>query len=262
MLRVFSLILLLCATSVSLARDHFRCDQSFDQVMHHFEKLQKTLDEAVPREKQVGHMGWLNNMCMYFWRVAHSKSVNHICEVGFGNGFSSTLFLTAGNASMISFDLFPDEGATHVKGKHDMQSYMQYMPKSQGAARRLINHLFPGRFTAYAGSSEFSIPTFIQNNAGYKCDLIYIDGCHEKIPTLNDIRNFRALAHSETIVLFDDLENTAVNGAIQAAVQEHLIHPMLECIEGEVLIDQRFGIAGWTKLDAPGKKFCQSKYVL
>lgn len=251
----------MCGFAGLSARQHFHCHQNFDHVMHNFETLQSALDEVVPRKKQVGHMGWLNNMCMYFWRIAHSNSVNHICEVGFGNGFSSTLFLTAGNATMISFDLFPDEGVVHVRGKHDMQSFMQFMPKSQGAARKLINHLFPGRFTAYAGSSEFSIPAFVQNNPGYKCDLIYIDGCHEKDPTLNDIRNFRALAHNETIVLFDDLENTAVNAAIQAAVREKLVQPMLECIEGEVLIDKRFGLEGWTKLDAPGKKFCQSKYV-
>ena len=97
--------------------------------MRNFLELQAALDAVVPRGKQVGNMGWLNNMCMYFWKVAHTPSIKSICEVGFGNGFSSTLFLTASKATMISFDIFPDK----VERNDEMGDFMKYMPTSQKA---------------------------------------------------------------------------------------------------------------------------------
>lgn len=238
---------------------------SFDNVIENFLTLQSVLDLSVQRKQQVGNISWLNNMCMYFWSLTHRnrKSIKRMCEVGFGNGHSSTLFLTATNdvkSTMISFDLFLFDESSHSSGRHDMGQYLNTMGKSQKAAVDYINATFPGRFRISPGTSDYTIPNFIGDNPGYKCDLIYIDGCHELGPMLNDIQNFRKLATNNTIVLLDDFENDQVRRAIEAAVKVGYLHPMTECIEGEVLIDERFGHPGWTKLDPPGKRFCQTKF--
>lgn len=156
--------------------------------------------------------------------------------------------------------MFPFDNSSIITGSHDMSSYMNFMGKSQKIAVNFINETFPGRFHAVSGTSDVTIPKFLKENPGYKCDLIFIDGCHELHPMLTDIRNFKELATSETIVLLDDFENVQVRRAIEQAVKDNLLLPMIECIEGEVLIDERFGHPGWTKLDPPGKRFCQTKF--
>lgn len=253
-----ALFALLSNSTQELHGEH-RAHHSFDQVMRNFYKLQKNLDSVMARKKQVGHMGWLSNMPMYFWRIAHSPNINTICEVGFGVGFSSTLFLTAGNATMISFDLFPEIGSRDEND--EMGDFMKSLPLTQTSSRNMINQLFPNRFTAYPGYSQNTVPDFIKNNTQYKCDLIYNDGSHMTEPTLTDIRNFKGLAHKDTIVLFDDIECIEVQTALETSLREGILNPYIECIEGEVLIDPNFGHPGWNRL-AKGKKYCRTTYNL
>ena len=159
---------------------------------------------------------------------------------------------------MISFDLFPYKNVT-LTGRHDMGNFLGAMPASQKAGIDYIQRAFPGRFQDYAGTSDVSIPKFIQENPGYKCDLVYIDGCHHKEPTFIDITNFRKLATKDTVVLLDDLEFPGVREAIEEAIAKGLLEPFVECILGEVLIDQRFGM-GFQLSNSNPKKFCQTRF--
>ena len=91
-------------------------------------------------------------MCAYFSLIARKPSIQQICEVGFGCGHSSTLFLTSNiQAIMTSFDIFPknpsDVRSTEVAGLRDV------MPKYQTAAVEWIRQKFPNRFTNVAGIS-------------------------------------------------------------------------------------------------------------
>jgi hypothetical protein len=196
---------------------------------------------------------------MYVWNLAHQPTVKRVCEVGFGNGFSSTNFLTAGNATMISFDLFPQPNQNMANT--DQGTFMKFMPLSQTAGRKFLERKFPGRFQARVGYSSDSVPKFIKENPGYICDLIYIDGSHRYEPTLGDIRNFKALANKDTVLLFDDLDWPEVKRAVEEATQkDKIMKPMIECIHGEVLVDGHFMRAGSPTLRRE-KIWCQTKYV-
>ena len=221
---------------------------SFDQVIHNFLELQVALDAVAPRASQVGHIGWFRNKSMYFWSVARYNSVKKICEVGFGNGYSSVLFLTAAAESTV------------LSRYHDQGAWLDGMPKTQTAGRRAIEVLFPRRFKAFPGYSDETVPKFINNNPGYKCDLILIDGSHASEPAYMDIKNFKPLAHNNTILLFDDVDWPGIMNATNTAIAEKIIAPWIECINGEVLVDSRFARPGITKKDRP-LTFCQTKYT-
>ena len=247
------------STAVQDFESRHHIQNSFHEVMKNFHELQSLLDGLVKRDEQVGHTGWLSNMCMYFWKVSHNPSLQNICEVGFGNGFTSTIFLTSSKANMTSFDLFPKPGEKHAVN-NEMGDLMKYMPLSQQGAIAFLKAKFPGRFTDVSGSSADTVPEFVKHNPNFKCDLILIDGSHQEEATLVDFRNFRHLARQDTIVLIDDLEDPNVDKAVDKAIQQGIIKELVECISGERLIDPAFGHPGWNKLSGNGKKFCRALY--
>uniref|UniRef100_A0A7S3H7Y4 Uncharacterized protein n=1 Tax=Spumella elongata TaxID=89044 RepID=A0A7S3H7Y4_9STRA len=232
---------------------------SFYAVQKNFYELQAILDAKVPRDKQVGHTGWLTNMCSYYWNQAHLSHAKTICEVGFGVGFTSTIWLTAGDATVYSFDLFPEEGK--VVPSEEMGYFVNYMAAYQNAGIRFLQEKFPGRFHPIKGYSDKTIPAFAKANSSVKCDIILVDGSHTTEGTLVDFRNFKALAHKDTTVFIDDLEDARVSEAIRLAQEEKILVPqMTECIRGEKYINPDFGHPGWSQLPGDGKHFCRTRY--
>ncbi len=67
-----------------------------------------------------------------------------------------------------------------------------------------INNKFPNRHTLVFGDSRQTLPRF-KNNNDIKFDLIFIDGGHSYEVAYADLINCRNLAHSETIVIMDDI---------------------------------------------------------
>lgn len=233
---------------------------SFFAVQKNFYELQAILDSKVPRNKQVGHTGWLTNMCSYYWNQAHLSHAKTICEVGFGVGFTSTIWLTSGDATVYSFDLFPEDGK--VAQSAEMGDFVNYMAAYQNAGIRFLQEKFPGRFHPIKGFSDKTVPEFTRVNSSVRCDIILIDGSHTTQGTLVDFRNFKALAHKGTTVFIDDLEDPNVSKAIHLAIQEKIIAPeMIECIRGEKYINPDFGHPGFTQLPGEGKHFCRTYYL-
>uniref|UniRef100_A0A7S3H906 Uncharacterized protein n=1 Tax=Spumella elongata TaxID=89044 RepID=A0A7S3H906_9STRA len=233
---------------------------SFYAVQKNFYELQAILDAKVPRDKQVGHTGWLTNMCSYYWNQAHLSHAKTICEVGFGVGFTSTIWLTAGDATVYSFDLFPEEGK--VVPSEEMGYFVNYMAAYQNAGIRFLQEKFPGRFHPIKGYSDKTIPAFAKANSSVKCDIILVDGSHTTEGTLVDFRNFKALAHKDTTVFIDDLEDPNVSNAVALAQKEGILTPtMTECIRGEKYINPDFGHPGVTvKEGETGKHYCRTHY--
>lgn len=235
---------------------------SFSDAERNLEKLQDVLDAAVGRHGLVGNVAWLTTMSMYFWNVARKPTVANVCEVGFGCGHSATIFLSSSAQSrVISFDLFPD-GATEISKDSEMGIFHEQLPIFQRAGLGFIAEAFSGRHEAVPGNSSETIPAYVAAHPEFKCDLIYIDGSHQEVATLSDIRNFRSLAHPDTLVLIDDLEFPAVEAAVSRAIDERTLAAHIECISGEVTINRRFGPPAslWPDL-GKGKKFCLTKYA-
>lgn len=68
------------------------------------------------------------------------------------------------------------------------------LPMSQRAGLKFITDTFSGRHRAVLGYSSDTIPAYFEANPEYKCDLVYVDGSHQEVATLTEIRNFRSLA--------------------------------------------------------------------
>ncbi len=107
-----------------------------------------------------------------------------ILEIGFNAGHSSEFFLQNSEATIISFDL----------GEHD------YVKE----CKKYIDMQFSGRHTLILGDSTKTLKTFADINP-LKFDFIFIDGGHHYNVALSDVIQSQRLAHSESIVLVDDV---------------------------------------------------------
>ena len=116
----------------------------------------------------------------------NNKNISKIMEVGFNAGHSAELFLLNSNAYVYSFDI----------GDH----FYEYLKEG----KIYINNKFPNRHTLVFGDSRKTLPRF-RNNNDIKFDLIFIDGGHSYEVAYADLINCRNLAHSETIVIMDDI---------------------------------------------------------
>ena len=118
--------------------------------------------------------------------ILRNNNFKNIMEIGFNAGHSSELFLSNTSAYVHSFDI----------GDYFNQ-YLKY-------GKNFINQKYPNRHTIVFGDSKITIPRFTKNN-DIKFDLIFIDGGHDYQTAYADLLNCRGLAHSETIVVMDDI---------------------------------------------------------
>jgi len=123
-----------------------------------------------------------NEIC----NILKNKNYSYIMEIGFNAGHSSELFLENSNAYVYSFDI----------GDH-FNKYLKY-------GKFFINQKYPNRHTLVFGDSKITVPRFAKNN-NIKFDLIFVDGGHDYETAYADLLNCRELAHSETIVIVDDI---------------------------------------------------------
>uniref|UniRef100_A0A061SAJ0 Uncharacterized protein n=1 Tax=Tetraselmis sp. GSL018 TaxID=582737 RepID=A0A061SAJ0_9CHLO len=112
--------------------------------------------------------------------------LKNLCELGMYAG-SSSLFLLLSNSKshLYSFD-----------------SLSKSKDLGKTAAKYLVSF---GRTSVIFGSSLTTVPKFSEKHPRTICDLVLIDGCKEYSVRLQDIKNFRAISHRNTIVFLDEV---------------------------------------------------------
>jgi hypothetical protein len=133
--------------------------------------------------------------------------IRRIAEIGFNAGHSAEhFFAQCPNLELLlSFDLnlFPCT-------KHAVRYFYQ---------------TYPNRFASVPGDSLVTIPELHQKHPSLFFDLIYIDGCHRFEWALGDILNAKKIAHDQTIVWIDDVnEQNEVAAAVKFLESIGIIH--------------------------------------
>jgi len=124
-----------------------------------------------------------------------------VCEVGFNAGHSALLWLMAGAARVVSFEL----------GHHNYSH----------VAHDWIAARFPGRLHVVMGDSSRTVPAFHAMFPHERCHVLLIDGGHQFEPAWNDLVHFRSLApfapsrgsRRGHVLLVDDVDMTHVGAA-------------------------------------------------
>jgi len=124
-----------------------------------------------------------------FWLSQQTSpvTVRQICEVGFNGGHSAWAMLSSAlsTTQLVSFDVIS-------------KSYTR-------ACHRIIRSTFPRRHRLVEGFSNVSVPRFISQNIGHKCDVIYIDGSHTEADASADLLHMSMLATTGSLLVMDDV---------------------------------------------------------
>jgi predicted O-methyltransferase YrrM len=132
-----------------------------------------------------GNSGQIPEQTEMLGALADQVSIQSILEIGFNAGHSADTFLSHSLAHVTSFDL-------------QTRDYVQ-------TAKEYIDQKYPSRHTLIIGDSVKTIPLYIKDHPNKKFDLIYIDGGHTEEIAYADLMNCRELAHSNTLVIMDDV---------------------------------------------------------
>jgi hypothetical protein len=219
------------------------------------EKLQMHLDEAAKsRQGVIGNIAWHPSQLYYYARFASLDWISNICEIGYGAGHSTVLYLSINTkAHIYSFDLFPDNKNDLV---HTPGETLIFQQAFQAVTLKAIddNMQLASRFHKIIGNSNSSIPKFIKENVHFKCDFLSIDGSHNPPQPFFDILNSQPLAHKQTIVILDDMQASPLKRELNKAIQLGILD-QYECLKPEMRVDLHFSSS-----ETYDKEFCAARY--
>lgn len=179
-----------------------------------------------------GNMSNVPEQCATMIRLCQLPYIKNVLEIGFNSGHSSELMLrTNPLLSITSFDL----------GKHAYTA----------VAKEYIDKRYPLRHVLLLGNSMKSVPAFHHMHPDVKFDLIFIDGGHDYITAKADLVNCRHLAHTNTLVVMDDV--------VYSASMAHTAGPTTswkQMIEHGSMVEYSH-----TEF-SPGRGQCIGKYIL
>lgn len=136
-----------------------------------------------------GHSAQVPGQVEFLKDIVQHESIKNVMEIGFNAGHSAEIFLSSNeNINLTSFDI----------GVH------AYLKKG----KKYIDTTYPNRHSLVLGNSLITVPEYFEKN-NTKFDIIFIDGNHEYIFAVNDLKNCKNLAHEKTIIILDDTYNGA-----------------------------------------------------
>lgn len=246
---IYSAVIQHCSSAEHISSKNRSANSPFEQSGHSFyydlpefyriaERLQPQIDKELGvRTKVVGNIAWYPTQIHYYARAASQNWVRNICEVGYGVGHSTLLYLTVNRqAKLYSFDWFSPELEKMVTGLAPSNSRRDGKNPSIEyivSKKNLIN-----RFHMVRGDSNNTIPMFTKRETTLKCDLISIDGSHISPQPYFDILHFRPLAHHETLVILDDMHSSPVRNDLDRAISEKILAE-IECLKPEQQTDRK-----------------------
>ena len=170
------------------------------------------LDEYLSRNRADITEGHIGAPChREFFKELFEKNpwIRSVAETGFNAGHSAEMFLSDNaNTDVTSFDI----------GLH------RYVRK--GFAYLTLT--YPGRLNLIIGDSKKTVPEYVSKNPHAKFDLIFVDGGHDRQTALADILNMGKMAHRNTLLVVDDLENI---GEVREAWNEAVRRGVIQVIQ-------------------------------
>ena len=219
------------------------------------QQLQVSLDQAAKsRQGVIGNIAWHPTQLYYYARSASYRWVSNICEIGYGAGHSTLLYLSMNpKAHVYSFDLFPNNTDDKIHTPGETLAYQQAF--QQVTLNSIINDKeLNSRFHKIVGNSNTAVPKFIEENPEIKCDVISIDGSHHPPQPYFDMLHSQKFAHKQSIVLLDDMHDGGLKGDFKKAIQEGILS-QYECLIAESRVDTLFSSTGQYH-----KEFCAARY--
>lgn len=189
-----------------------------ENAYHHMLKIRS----LQPKGLVHGHIGFFPIQAFKYYWIARKLTIDYlgsgksfpvVCEVGFGTGMSSSIFLTATS----------DSHSTKIGAPYYLFDCQSCQGDAKSEALEYLKGVFPNRIRLQDGLSGDTLPAFYLSHTDTACDIISIDGSHTYPDVLYDIRHAAKLAHKDTIVLFDDYQNGQVKRSIDEAVSEGTI---------------------------------------
>lgn len=148
-----------------------------------------------------------------------------------------------------------------LNGGHSAETIMNYCPNLTKFVSFDINrHVYTSHAADYfqsqlgqgfifvPGDSLETVPVYIRNHLNEKPDLIYIDGNHEYYWALNDIKNMREAATTNTILWIDDVPaDLPLNHDVARAVVECAKNNIIKIIKIHSSYDPVGGWRSWVE---------------
>lgn len=212
LVNLMKISLFFCFVSIFQAQTDL--DRFLNQKGYHFTPSGTAVCEGYisPKQKEA-----------FIAKLAGHPGIRKIAEVGFNAGHTSEVFLEyAKDSQVVSFDI-----NAHVYTKTGVE---------------FIQSKYKDRFQFVAGDSRFTVLDYFKAHPKDNFDLIYIDGCHLFGACLDDILNFKSLAHKDSVLWIDDAHFPDVQRAVDFAERLQII----EVVASESAEDE-FGVRAWVE---------------
>ena len=218
---------------------------TYSDTYHHMLKLRR----LQPHGLLIGHVGWFPLQAFkYYWitrqlaadRLSQGLGPPTTCEIGFGTGHSTSIFLTA---TTTGGDLMRG-GTHHVFDCPACAGGRQKgaLTATKSAAWKYLLGAFGNeRLRKHTGRSTDLVPALAKEEPSTVCDVFVIDGDHSYLGVIADIKvtSRTSLWTNATVVLFDDVDMLGVRQALEAAENAKLM-TIVEQYTGDFNVDQVF----------------------